>query len=158
MKKSNKNNNNPKSEVRKDRKSGTGLSGSPKKGGHGGKFTWVGDGYSEAEIGFEKEAVDVKDPNFEDPEEIQTFWILEGFIEALSKMDSLPTSQHQQLNQMTMQNIQTILCIGCTDFGVMTMLVMASYWPEKQFVVADDNQDVINALQYQDLPVFEPEL
>ncbi|KAI3447050.1 hypothetical protein Pfo_003715 [Paulownia fortunei] len=33
-------------EVRKDRKSGTGLSGSPKKGGHGGKFTWAGDGYS----------------------------------------------------------------------------------------------------------------
>ena len=57
-----------------------------------------------------------------------------------------------------MQNIQTILRIGCTDFGAMTMLVMASYWPEKQFVVADDNQDVINAWQYQDLPVFEPEL
>jgi hypothetical protein len=71
-KKSSKSNTNPKSEVRKDRKSGTGLSGSPKKGGHGGKFTWVGDGYSQAEIGFEKEAVDVKDPNFEDPEEIQT--------------------------------------------------------------------------------------
>ncbi|KAJ6869364.1 hypothetical protein Peur_069973 [Populus x canadensis] len=65
-------NNNPKSDARKDRKSGTGMSGSPKKGGHGGKFTWVGDGYSNAEIGFEKEAVDVKDPNFEDPEEIQT--------------------------------------------------------------------------------------
>jgi len=30
---------------------------------HGGKFTWVGDGYSQAEIGFEKEAVDVKDPS-----------------------------------------------------------------------------------------------
>ncbi|XP_024438648.2 uncharacterized protein LOC7484342 [Populus trichocarpa] len=72
MKKSSKSNTNPKSEVRKDSKSGTGLSGSPKKGGHGGKFTWVGDGYSQAEIGFEKEAVDVKDPNFEDPEEIQT--------------------------------------------------------------------------------------
>ncbi|KAJ6358601.1 hypothetical protein OIU76_000338 [Salix suchowensis] len=55
----------------KDRKSGTGLSGSPKKGGHGGKFTWVGDGYSQAEMGSEKEAVDVKDPNFEDPEEIK---------------------------------------------------------------------------------------
>ncbi|CAK7336840.1 unnamed protein product [Dovyalis caffra] len=73
MKKGSKNgSNSPKSDVRKDRKSGTGMSGSPKKGGHGGKFTWVGDGYSQAEIGFEKESVDVKDPNFEDPEEIQT--------------------------------------------------------------------------------------
>ncbi|POO00562.1 hypothetical protein TorRG33x02_036360 [Trema orientale] len=62
---------NGKSEVRKDRKSGTGMSGSPKKGGHGGKFTWVGDGYYRDEkMGFEKEAMDVKDPNFEDPEEI----------------------------------------------------------------------------------------
>lgn len=61
-----------KSEMRKDRKSGTGLSGSPKKGGHGGKFTWVGDGYSQAELGFVKGAVDAKDPNFEDPEEIAT--------------------------------------------------------------------------------------
>ncbi|KAJ6417996.1 hypothetical protein OIU84_001393 [Salix udensis] len=71
MKKIGKSNNNPRADVRKDRKSGTGLSGSPKKGGHGGKFTWVGDGYSQAEIGSEKEAVDVKDPNFEDPEEIK---------------------------------------------------------------------------------------
>ena len=38
------------------------------------------------------------------------------------------------------------------------MLVIASYWSEKQFVVADDNQDVINAWQYQDLPMFEPKL
>ncbi|GMN50649.1 hypothetical protein TIFTF001_019813 [Ficus carica] len=59
---------NGKSEVRKDRKSGTGLSGSPKKGGHGGKFTWAGDGYSRAEMGIEKEVLDSKDPNFEDPE------------------------------------------------------------------------------------------
>ncbi|KAJ6977908.1 hypothetical protein NC653_029719 [Populus alba x Populus x berolinensis] len=73
-------------------------------------------------------------------------------------MDGPSTSQYQQLNQMTMQNIHTILCIGCTDFGAMTMLVMTSYWPEKQFVVADDNHDVINAWQYQDLPVFEPGL
>lgn len=74
-------------------------------------------------------------------------------------MDGPPlTSQYQQLNQMTTQNIQTILCIGCTDFGAMTMLIMALYWQEKQFVVADDNQDVINAWQYQDLLVFEPEL
>ncbi|KAA8523188.1 hypothetical protein F0562_009611 [Nyssa sinensis] len=56
---------------RKDRKSGTGMSRSPKKGGHGGKFTWSGDGYSHAELGFKKEAVvDTKDPNFVDPEEI----------------------------------------------------------------------------------------
>ncbi|KAF9671789.1 hypothetical protein SADUNF_Sadunf12G0085100 [Salix dunnii] len=73
MKKISKSNNNPRADGRKDRKSGTGLSGSPKKGGHGGKFTWVGDGYSQAEIGAEKEAVDVKDPNFEDPEEIKTW-------------------------------------------------------------------------------------
>ncbi|KAI5320317.1 hypothetical protein L3X38_040025 [Prunus dulcis] len=60
-------------EVRKDRKSGTGMNGSPKKGGHGGKFTWVGDlGYSPAEMGFQKEVLDAKDPNFEDPEEIPT--------------------------------------------------------------------------------------
>ncbi|KAK9266628.1 hypothetical protein L1049_022023 [Liquidambar formosana] len=59
-------------DVRKDRKSGTGMSGSPKKGGHGGKFTWSGDGYSPAEIGFQREALDVKDPNFEDPEDIVT--------------------------------------------------------------------------------------
>ncbi|EOY30624.1 hypothetical protein QQP08_027880 [Theobroma cacao] len=63
---------NGKSDVRKDRKSGTGMSGSPKKGGHGGKYTWVGDGLSPAEIGFDKEVVDVKDPNFEDPDEIVT--------------------------------------------------------------------------------------
>ncbi|KDP33780.1 hypothetical protein JCGZ_07351 [Jatropha curcas] len=64
--------NNAKSDGRKDRKSATGMSGSPKKGGHGGKFTWAGDGYSQAEIGVGKEAVDVKDPNFEDPVEIET--------------------------------------------------------------------------------------
>ncbi|TXG61482.1 hypothetical protein EZV62_012845 [Acer yangbiense] len=57
-----------KSEARKDRKSGTGKSGSPKKGGHGGKFTWSGDGYSLAEIGSQREVVDARDPNFEDPE------------------------------------------------------------------------------------------
>ncbi|KAI3443696.1 hypothetical protein Pfo_000361 [Paulownia fortunei] len=56
-------------EVRKDRKSGSGMIGSPKKGGHGGKFTWAGDGYSRAELGWaEKEAIDSKDPNFEEPE------------------------------------------------------------------------------------------
>ncbi|KAK3016465.1 hypothetical protein RJ639_007714 [Escallonia herrerae] len=56
-------------EMRKDRKSATGMNGSPKKGGHGGKFTWSGrDGYSPAEMGsFHEGAVDAKDPNFEDP-------------------------------------------------------------------------------------------
>lgn len=57
-------------DVRSDRKSATGVNGSPKKGGRGGKFTWSGDGYSEAELGrLQKDAVDVKDPNFEDPED-----------------------------------------------------------------------------------------
>ncbi|KAF3442958.1 hypothetical protein FNV43_RR16876 [Rhamnella rubrinervis] len=68
--KSSKGNGNGKSELRKDRKSGTGLRGSPKKGGHGGKFTWVGDGCAQAEMGSVNEVVDAKDPNFEDPEEI----------------------------------------------------------------------------------------
>ena len=63
--------NSPKSgqDVRKDRKSATGMNGSPKKGGHGGKFTWSGDGNSHAEVEFRNGAVDSKDPNFEDPEE-----------------------------------------------------------------------------------------
>ncbi|KAK8482482.1 hypothetical protein V6N13_051519 [Hibiscus sabdariffa] len=61
------------SDVRKDRKSGTGMNGSPKKGGHGGKFTWAGDGLSPAEIrGDETQVFDSKDPNFEDPDEIVT--------------------------------------------------------------------------------------
>ncbi|KAI6679556.1 hypothetical protein NL676_033437 [Syzygium grande] len=61
---------NPRPDARKDRKSATGVSGSPKKGGHGGKFTWSGDGYSRAEMGIGREAaVDAKDPNFEDPED-----------------------------------------------------------------------------------------
>lgn len=39
-------------EARKDRKSATGINGSPKKGGHGGKFTWSGDSnFSPAELG-----------------------------------------------------------------------------------------------------------
>ncbi|KAI4350783.1 hypothetical protein L6164_005199 [Bauhinia variegata] len=59
-------------ETRKDRKSATGISGSPKKGGHGGKFTWIGHSYSQAEIGRDHEVLDAKDPNFEDPEEIAT--------------------------------------------------------------------------------------
>lgn len=57
-------------EVRKERKSGSGMNGSPKKGGHGGKFTWAGVGYSPAELGsFEKEVIDANDPIFEEPEE-----------------------------------------------------------------------------------------
>ncbi|MQL78768.1 hypothetical protein Taro_011180 [Colocasia esculenta] len=61
-------------EARKDRKSGTGMSGAPKKGGHGGKFTWSGDQrYAGEEDGgmMEKGALDARDPNFEDPEEHQ---------------------------------------------------------------------------------------
>lgn len=55
-------------ESRKDRKSGTGFSGSPKKGGHGGKFTWCGDGYSHAELGKLEMAGHAKDPNFDEPQ------------------------------------------------------------------------------------------
>lgn len=59
-------------DARKDRKSGTGLTGSPKKGGHGGKYTWAGgDGYySHAEVGLDEAALDAKDPNFEDPDDV----------------------------------------------------------------------------------------
>nr|XP_004513060.1 programmed cell death protein 4-like [Cicer arietinum] len=57
-------------ETRKDRKSATGTSGSPKKGGHGGKFTWIGRGYEDLQIGPDYGALDSKDPNFEDREEI----------------------------------------------------------------------------------------
>ncbi|KAK9142018.1 hypothetical protein Syun_011418 [Stephania yunnanensis] len=58
-------------EARKDRRSGSGMSGSPKKGGHGGKFTWVG---PDGRLGLSDSAaavVDAKDPNFEDPEEAE---------------------------------------------------------------------------------------
>lgn len=55
---------------RKDRRSATGTSGEPKKGGHGGKFTWAGDQrYSQVEYGGQREKLDAKDPNFEDPAE-----------------------------------------------------------------------------------------
>lgn len=63
---------NGKTDGRKDRKSATGMNGSPKKGGHGGKFTWAGVGYSQAEIGFEREDLDANDPIFEDAEEMTT--------------------------------------------------------------------------------------
>ncbi|QCD92010.1 uncharacterized protein LOC114181021 [Vigna unguiculata] len=68
--KSHKANGKPSSEARKDRKSATGMSGSPKKGGHGGKFTWIGNGYDSVEIAMEHGAMDARDPNFEDPAEI----------------------------------------------------------------------------------------
>ncbi|MFS7916752.1 hypothetical protein Hanom_Chr03g00181021 [Helianthus anomalus] len=47
-------------EARRDRKSATGMNGSPKKGGHGGKFTWSGDNnFSPAELGgFDRAVVD----------------------------------------------------------------------------------------------------
>lgn len=56
---------------RNDKKNTTGMKSlSPKKGGHGGKFTWSGYArYSTVETGFEEGAVDEKDPNFEDPED-----------------------------------------------------------------------------------------
>ncbi|XP_040371767.1 uncharacterized protein LOC121052018 [Rosa chinensis] len=58
-------------QVKKDRKSRSSMNGSPKKGGHGSKFTWVDDlGYSTAKMGFQKEAINAKDPNFEDTVEI----------------------------------------------------------------------------------------
>ncbi|OIT19521.1 hypothetical protein A4A49_42093 [Nicotiana attenuata] len=61
-------------DARKDRRSATGMNGSPKKGGHGGKFTWAGDGnYSNDEMGQTKKvAIDANDPNFDEPEENQT--------------------------------------------------------------------------------------
>lgn len=56
--------------TRKDRRSATGMSGEPKKGGHGGKFTWAGPGGVEGEnVAMEKGAIDVKDPNFEEEKE-----------------------------------------------------------------------------------------
>ncbi|KAD6454963.1 hypothetical protein R6Q59_016466 [Mikania micrantha] len=56
-------------ETRMDRKSGTGMTGSPKKGGHGGKFTWSGDSnFSVAELGgFDRAVVDnAIDPKSDD--------------------------------------------------------------------------------------------
>lgn len=56
--------------VRKDRKSATGMNGDPKKGGHGGKFTWAGDQRcSDEEEYMSNGALDAKDPNFEEKEE-----------------------------------------------------------------------------------------
>jgi len=59
----------PNPDARKDRKSATGMSGEPKKGGHGGKFTWSGDQRYSDEGEMNNAAVDAKDPNFEEEEE-----------------------------------------------------------------------------------------
>lgn len=53
-------------EERKDRRSATGMSGEPKKGGHGGKFTWAGDQRWWTE---NARSVDSKDPIFQDDDE-----------------------------------------------------------------------------------------
>ncbi|KAI4377770.1 hypothetical protein MLD38_015348 [Melastoma candidum] len=55
-------------DAKRDRKSTTGIDGSPKKGGRGGKFTWSGDHiFSRSEMGLlESGAVDAKDPNFDE--------------------------------------------------------------------------------------------
>ncbi|KAK4343405.1 hypothetical protein RND71_036499 [Anisodus tanguticus] len=60
-------------DARKDRRSATGMNGSPKKGGHGGKFTWAGPEGDES-YWAKKEAVivDANDPNFDEPEENTT--------------------------------------------------------------------------------------
>ncbi|CAN4096298.1 unnamed protein product [Withania somnifera] len=56
--------------ARKDRRSATGINGSPKKGGYGGKFTWAGDrSYWAKKEGGGIVAVDANDPNFDEPEE-----------------------------------------------------------------------------------------
>lgn len=52
-------------EERKDRRSATGMSGEPKKGGHGGKFTWSGDKSYSDEV-MVNGAIDARDPNFQD--------------------------------------------------------------------------------------------
>lgn len=52
----------PAKEERKDRRSATGMSGEPKKGGHGGKFTWAGGQRRWTE---NSPAVDSQDPIFQ---------------------------------------------------------------------------------------------
>ncbi|KAG5616747.1 hypothetical protein H5410_016571 [Solanum commersonii] len=57
-------------DARKDRRSAPEISGSLKKGGHGGKFTWAGDGsYSSKKEEADVVVVDANDPNFDEPEE-----------------------------------------------------------------------------------------
>ncbi|ERN15204.1 hypothetical protein AMTRI_Chr05g67700 [Amborella trichopoda] len=52
---------------RSDRKSATGMSGDPKKGGHGGKFTWSGPQIFKENEDYIREYMDEKDPNYQDP-------------------------------------------------------------------------------------------
>ncbi|KAI3915345.1 hypothetical protein MKX01_035604 [Papaver californicum] len=52
-------------EGKKDRKSGSGVDGTPKKGGYGGKFTWSGNGDDFTQ----RLVLDEKDPNFEHPQD-----------------------------------------------------------------------------------------
>ncbi|WMV38174.1 hypothetical protein MTR67_031559 [Solanum verrucosum] len=55
---------------RKDWRSAPEISGSLKKGGHGGKFTWAGDGsYSSKKEEADVVVVDANDPNFDELEE-----------------------------------------------------------------------------------------
>ncbi|KAL4336908.1 hypothetical protein HN51_046683 [Arachis hypogaea] len=69
--KNRKENRKPSSEAKKSRKSASGISGSPKKGGHGGKFTWIGgQGYSHMEMEIGPVALDANDPNFDDPKDV----------------------------------------------------------------------------------------
>ncbi|KAL4338565.1 hypothetical protein HN51_048767 [Arachis hypogaea] len=46
----------------------SGFSGSSKKGGHGGKFTWIG-GQDYWQMEIDPVALDANDPNFDDPED-----------------------------------------------------------------------------------------
>ncbi|KAK4344293.1 hypothetical protein RND71_037387 [Anisodus tanguticus] len=59
-------------DARKDRRSATGINGSPKKGGHGGKFTWAGPEGYESYWAKKEVVVDANDPNFDEPEENTT--------------------------------------------------------------------------------------
>nr|ABK20932.1 unknown [Picea sitchensis] len=49
---------------RLDRRSASGINGSPKKGGHGGKFTWGG--FRSSDPPYSQPALDEKDPNYMD--------------------------------------------------------------------------------------------
>lgn len=49
---------------RLDRRSASGLNGSPKKGGHGGKFIWGG--IRSSDLAYSQDALDEKDPNYVD--------------------------------------------------------------------------------------------
>eukprot|EP01018_Ginkgo_biloba_P002775 Gb_08747 [translate_table: standard] len=55
---------------RLDRRSGSGMSGAPKKGGHGGKFTWSGTPSSDPhDLQPTTTVLDEKDPNYVDCDE-----------------------------------------------------------------------------------------